>query len=256
MRGVTAGCDNELIIRRRKKRFHKRCFILSIFAIAAAIILCYKLPCFNIKRIDITHNKTVSSKDIIKMSGISIGNNIFCVKSSRIKSNIAQNPYVESVEISKILPSKISISINERETAFYIKKDNIFYLIDKNGFVLAQKDYFDCRYLIEIKNADTGKLKAGCRLSFNDSRYYDVLRQFSDIEDENRKVLDISSIDISNVLDIKAYCNDFCIRIGNSENLPEKLNKAMLILQAKGLKNAKGYVDVSYKGNPVFFIRK
>lgn len=256
MHKVTASCNNQLIIKRRKRKLHKRCFVLSVTAAVTAVILCYKLPCFNIKSIDVTHNKAVSSKNIIKESGISVGSNIFRIKSNKITENIMKDPYISSVQVSKIFLSKIVISINERKPAFYIKKDKFFYLIDKDGFILEQKDYFNCRYLIEIKGINTGSLKTGCRLPLNDERCYSVIRQFSDIESENEKSFDISSIDVSNILDIKAYCNDFCIKIGNSENLSEKLNKALLILQIKGLKNAKGYVDVSYDGDPVFFTKK
>lgn len=57
---------------------------------------------------------------------------------------------------------------------------------------------------------------------------------------------------------IQFYYKNILIKLGNSDELNNKLNKAFnIILQKEEVKSAKkGYVDVSFNGNPVVFIEK
>ena len=63
-------------------------------------------------------------------------------------------------------------------------------------------------------------------------------------------------VDVSNVLDIKVYSGKMCIKFGTTEDLKNKFNKAINIISQPEYKDAKGYVDVSFKGNPVVFIEE
>ena len=51
--------------------------------ISLFVTLCLKLPYFNVKNIQINGNKNISQKDIILLSKISIGNNMFYIKFKR-----------------------------------------------------------------------------------------------------------------------------------------------------------------------------
>jgi cell division protein FtsQ len=45
-----------------------------------------------------------------------------------------------------------------------------------------------------------------------------------------------------------------CIKLGSADDMKNKLNKALNIIEQEKLSAAKGYVDVRFDGNPVFYI--
>lgn len=260
VRGVKMGKviinnNNELIIKRRKKRLLKKNFSLLIIFSIVIIVLCYKLPFFNIRSIEV-NNKLSNRDEIIKLAGIYLGNNIFYTNTKEAQKNVITNPYISQVQIKRILPSKIKINVNERIAFFYLKEENFIYLIDKNGFVLDKKENIDVRNLIEVKNNDIKDIKIGTKLPSKDDRLYNILNEFSNIIAENKDLKGISYIELTNFMDIKIFYNNFLIKLGNYQDITQKINKALTILQIEDLKNKKGYIDVSYKGNPVFFIDK
>lgn len=247
--------DNELILRRRRKKKVQKTFLLFVLMISLFATLCLKLPYFNIKTIQVLGNKNISKGDIISVSQISTGNNIFYINLKESKNNILSNPYIYSAEIIRKLPSTLQINIKEREAVFYNVKDNNNLVIDKNAIVLQQRDDIKGMKLIKLDGLDYSKVELGKTISDSDSRRVDVVKALGDII-ANNKISGITSIDVSNSVDIKIYYGSILVKIGSEDDIDKKMNVALNILERKEVKGAKGYVDVSFAGNPVFFIQK
>lgn len=113
---------NQLIIKRRRRKFVKKCFILLILLISTLTGLCLKHPYFNVKKIEVINNKNISKEEIIKLSRIYEGDNIFYINMDRTKRDILNNPYILKAEVKRKLPNKILIDISEREAIFYGEK--------------------------------------------------------------------------------------------------------------------------------------
>lgn len=248
--------NNGLIIKRRKKKLFKKSFFLFIIANIIIVVLCYKLPFFNINSIDVNNNKLLNKEEIIKLSGIYLGNNIFYSSMKKAQENVIKSPYILGAKVKRVLPSKIIVNVDERATFFYLKQGNFIYLIDKAGFVLDRRENIDVRNLIEIKSDDIKSIKIGEKLPSKDDRLFNILEEFSNIIIQNKELKAISYIELTNLMDIKIFYNNFLIKLGDYQDITQKINKAFSILQIEELKNGKGYIDVSYKGNPVFFIDK
>ena len=82
-----------------------------------------------IKNIEVINNKNISKDEIIKLSGINKGDNIFYTNMDNIKNGIITNPYIMKVEIKRELPDTILINVKEREAVFYGEKDGKYYFI-------------------------------------------------------------------------------------------------------------------------------
>lgn len=251
---TTSKTDNELILRRRRKKKLQKTLLLFTLMISLCTILCLKLPYFNIKTIQVLGNKNISQSNIISLSKISTGNNIFYIDLKDSENNILSNPYIYSAEIIRKLPSTVQISVKEREAVFYNVKDNMNLVIDKNAIVLQQRDDIRGMKLIKLDGLDYNKVELGKIISDADSRRADVVKALGDIIESN-KILGITSIDVSNSVDIKIYYGNILIKIGNEDDIDKKMNKALNMLERKEIKGAKGYIDVSFEGNPVFFIQ-
>jgi cell division protein FtsQ len=71
----------------------------------------------------------------------------------------------------------------------------------------------------------------------------------------NSSGIEISSVDLSNSLNVVINCRDISIKLGNT-NIKDKLNFAFRAIESNNLKDKKGYFDLSFEGNPVAFVEK
>lgn len=252
---VTNKTDNELILKRRKKKKLQKTLLLFTLMISLFVTLCLKLPYFNIKTIQVIGNENITQNDIILLSKISAGNNMFYIHLRDSENNILSNPYIYSAEIVRKIPSTIQINVKEREAVFYNTKDNKNLVIDKNAIVLQQRDDIKGMKLIKLDGLDYSKGELGKTIDDVDSGRVDIVKSLGAII-ANNKILGITSVDISNSVDIKIYYGSILVKVGSEDNIDKKMNKALNILERKEIKGAKGYIDVSFDGNPVFFIQK
>ncbi|MBL4937950.1 FtsQ-type POTRA domain-containing protein [Clostridium sp. YIM B02515] len=255
MKNALVKTDNQLIINRRKRRAIKRTIISLVLLVSVTITLCLKLTYFNIAYISVINNHTINSDEIVKLSKINKGINIFYLNFKSVQTNLQSNPYILSADISRKLPNTIVISIKEREAVFYSKRDNKYLIIDKNGIVLEEKDDISQMKLTNLQGFDTKEVKIGEVIPSQDKRKIENISLITELISNNSSGIDITSIDLSNDLNLLAYSNNMCIKLGNG-NIKDKLNKALNVIVTSNLKDQKGYIDVSYEGNPVIFTEK
>ena len=103
-------------------------------------IMALVTPVFNIQEIKVEGNSKVTTNNIINLSRIKIGENIFRNNKKKIEKNIKENPYIESVLIKRILPSTINLQISERKVEYQIKLISSYIYIDKSGNILENSN--------------------------------------------------------------------------------------------------------------------
>lgn len=254
----TLAVDNELIRKRRKKRTIKRSLIIFLLLISTLVILCLKLPYFNVENINVVNNRIVNSEEIISSSKINMGINIFTLNTKKIGTNILSNPYILKADIIRKLPSTILISVVEREAAFYIEENNKFLILDKNGVVLEIKDNVNNMNLTKLEGLDVSDFTMGKVIPKVDNRELELISLMTDLislNKINKSGINITSVNIADSYNVQVLCNNMLLKLGNV-NIKDKLNLAFNILVNNNLINAKGYVDVSYDSNPVVNIEK
>jgi cell division protein FtsQ len=248
--------DNTLIIKRRRKIFIQRLVVCIAILSVAAWNFCMRYPGFNITSITVENNKYTDAKKIIGLSGIQTGNNIFYIKASKGSDKIMADPYFTSVKISRKLPARIVIRVVEREATYYASKDNKFAVIDKNGILLEVKADLSNMKLIKLDGFDMKKSTVGKQIVGSDERQIQVIETLAGMESAKDFMAGLASLDLTDPGAINIYSGQICIKLGTTEDFEKKLNTAANILQRDELKQAKGYIDVSFDGNPVFFIEK
>lgn len=246
----------ELLKQKKKRKRIKRTIVFLIVLITILITLCLKLPYFNVATITVEGNENLTKEYIMETSKITTGKNIFLTKKREAVKNIKNNPYALSVKIKTTLPNKINIEVSERQASFYIKVNKEFYVIDKDGIVLEKTKKIQNPNLIYIKDLEYEKIEVGSAIKLKKTERIDTLKNLCNViysynQTQKRK---INMIELNKFVDIKLYCgSDLYINIGTEQNLNEKLTKAMNILKNENLNNMKGYVDVSFEGNPVIY---
>lgn len=246
---------NELILRRRKRKRIKKSVITIVLLGAIITTLCLKLPYFAIKDIEVINNRNISAKEIKDLSTLSLGENIFYLNLNKIKESILSNSYILSVDVKRKLPDHIKIYVKERNAVFYVKQGEKYLIIDKEGIVLEEKATINGMKLIKLDGFEKNPYKVGEPIETKDERKLKLIGEITDLINRlNEGIPEPSVVDISDITNINLYYGDILIKMGMKENLEEKYNKAINILMSNNLIGKKGYIDISFNGDPVFSI--
>lgn len=247
---------NELIVKRRRKKLHRKVFVFFVLTIAVLVTLCLKLSYFNIKNIEVTGNKMITAQKIISDSGIMQGNNIFYVNTIKAQKKIKSNLYINNVKISRSLPDKIIISVTEKQEFYYSQAGSKYVIMDGGCSILDIRDSLKNEKLVKLSGISFN-LDKSPKISTGNERKIKIANEICNLFNRlKEKSIVLSSIDLNSTTDIKVNFKDMCIIVGTDEKIEDKLNKAINIIVSSKLTNSKGRIDVSFNGNPVIYTEK
>jgi cell division protein FtsQ len=92
-------------------------------------------PLFELSAIDVGGNRFVSSQIALEMIPVEKGTNIFAVDLEAIERAMERDPRIREATIRRQLPSKIVITIREREPVMLLSADEL-YGVDQEGTVI------------------------------------------------------------------------------------------------------------------------
>lgn len=244
--------NNKLILKAKRKRAIKRVLILIIILMVGGIIFATKSNFFNIKKVAILGNPIMSGEDVKTRTENLIGQNIFFINKQNIINEAKKNPYVESVEIKKAYPKEVDIKISEKQGIYCMDKDGQKYVLDGRTILLEKTDNVENRKLVNIIGLEIKNTELGNKVIDN-SRMLSFLDIFYQIIKNNPTNYNIDSIDVSDLMNIKIYIGKVEGKLGNDENIPDKMNKLMHIIENPNIGITEGYVDVGFSGAPVYY---
>lgn len=187
-------------LRKRKQR-HKRKKNSWIWKVILLIILCLGVyfflnsSAFTVETIEVEGNQRISDEDIITLSGITTGGNLFDVDREKAEEKVALHAMVKSVDIKTRPFHKILIQVEEKEAvAWLYQEDEGYYLVDENGNLMEKREEYN-DYLPLIRSIELPRfLCVGMRLDSQDAA--DLLAAaavFADFMRERPRELSVSS---------------------------------------------------------------
>ena len=185
--------------KKKKKRILKLVKWLTILGILAGTIIFFLLsPLFNILEIKVVGNQKITSEKIINMSGIIINENAFKIDTKQAIINILQEPYIEKVEIKRVLPSTIEIQVKERQATFMLEFANGYVYINNQGYMLEISEEkleipIITGYITPVEN-----IVPGNRLQTDDLKKMKAVLKIMETARSNEIEKMITKIDISN----------------------------------------------------------
>lgn len=118
-------------------------FLVSAFMLSFAFGF-YRLtnyvinhPYFEVKNISIEGITHLTYDDITQLSGLQEGNSSFRVHINDVQARILQNPWIENVHITRMLPDAFHLEITERVPQFSALYNNTLYYVDVHGQLIA-----------------------------------------------------------------------------------------------------------------------
>ena len=256
--GKPKKVENLIKIRNRKivvRRFWLVMRVmLAVCFLAAAVWglnYFYNSSYFKIKSLDIEGNTHYDEDILGKFTGDIPGTNIFEVNKKDIEDSFRSGlVWVKSVELRKIFPDSIVITVQERNPALIASYKNDYYLLDDEGLILENislddlKSYGD---LILVRDAFDYKLDPGEAIAakniLSSGSIYGIM------DEEVRALIKEAGIEENIAGDIffVTYNNEKII-FGDSNEIIKKIEVLKLLLKQETKYNI---IDLRNPENPV-----
>ena len=240
---------------KKRKRLIKKLTLITIVVVVGGFIFITKAPIFNIKAITFKGNVTISSEVLLSEVSDRIGLNIFTVNEKDIRDEILKNRYVSTVDIKRKGINTLEINITEEAPVYYINNGVELLIVNNDLEVLEEVDNIDGRNLVEIKGVDLSVKDDESRVDEFNS-YKSILTNFYPFISQNRESIYISSLDVSNIVNIIGYIENVEILFGDDSNLYNKMENVYRIMLDDNINIAKGYINVSFNGSPVIKVEE
>src|SRR5262249_46026450 len=96
-------------------------------------------PRFAIRDVTVTGNGRVTSEEILRRGGVTVGQNVFLLSLKATEAKILQDPYIAEAEVRPRLPDGVAIGVGERQPAALVVVDAAgSYLADATGRVFKR----------------------------------------------------------------------------------------------------------------------
>lgn len=237
----------------RKKKKIKRIIKTIILLVIIIGGICFALisPIFNITDIQVIGNNKINSDTIVSLSQLQIGQNIFKFNKSKVANEIKTNAYVENTKIKRKIPSKIEITIEEREQNYNVEFLNGYAYINNQGYILEiSEQKLDLPVIMGITTPQE-QIVAGNRLNDEDLEKLETVIQIMNICKSYELDKKVSSIDITNKSDYIMYMEEEkkTIHLGSDSNLTNKMLYVPSILKENQGKEGTIYLNGNINGD-------
>jgi len=221
-------------------------YLLFLLLITAVCVTLALTVFFHIEKIEIVGASPYSEEEIMAVSNIKIGENLFLAGTEDAKKRIEEKlPYIETAKIKRRLPSKISIDVTEaKESAAFKTEHDQYVIVSKNSKALSLKD--DIPFGIALLEGFTLEShKIGQIVDFKNESdqktLLDIINGF-----EKHRLEGVTRISIENSVNLSAiFENRIMIKFGAPVDLDNKLVFAKEYISSSLSGNDTGVLDVT-----------
>jgi len=235
----------------------RRFFRASIFLLLVMICVYFFLHSsfFQVDTITVSGNSTVPKQDIIEMSGLVTGINLFAADENLVSRAVELHPMVKQAHLVRHLPRTLEIQVSERTVWAVVPANDEFLIVDDEGICIDKSLQFPSMEspVITVEPIPQRVITGQAVESQGIALIRKVWAGLS--EQERGKISDfhytVSSKDL-----IIYTVEGTEIRFGKDERLDEKLSAMSQVFQLEQELSESGqealiYVDIRYKGQPV-----
>jgi cell division protein FtsQ len=241
----------ERALRRRKhrKRVLIAFYLILFFIVLSAAAVLSVTVLFNITDINVTGKSRYTQEQIVKASGIKIGDNLVLTKTKEDEQKVRSAlPYLGSVKISKHFPTGISINVEEAKVMGAAAYGTGYVVVGSDETVL-ETDSAAPKGCMTIKGLNIKKAQAGSKMQLADSMQESAFQSTLEAINESG-ISKITSADFSQVSRILlVYDGRITINLGTAADLTYKLKFAKELLNTQIQATEKGTLNMSAAGD-------
>ncbi|MCC8135845.1 MAG: FtsQ-type POTRA domain-containing protein [Ruminococcus sp.] len=231
-------------MRRRKRKMNLYGLIVILLVLTVGITISYTFL-FNINEIRVSgESDQYTAEEIVIASGISKGDNLLRLNTSKSEQNILDNLlYVETASIDRDFPSSLEINVTKCIPAYNVSYDMGTLLVSKKGKILADNGFIT-EGLPIIYGYEPSVTTPGKMIESSDEQKSEAFMEI--IENLNSAEENIvSSVDMSDKYSIIVnYSNGIIFKMGNWTDIEYKLNMAWDVMNNEYVEGKTGYITM------------
>lgn len=233
--------------RRRQGRFSFLYKILIFVVICAAIAVALALF-FKVETITVSGNSRYTQQQIIEAGGINIGDNMFFLNKYKAADAITSSlPYVETVQISRSLPSTLTITVRECTAPAAVQQAGVLWLLSGDGKVVDSKTIGASTKYAMIKGLTLIEPTVGENISVAEEQQSSarLLTELLGLLRDKNMLADVQSIDLSDGATVELrYLDRFDVTLRRDADFDYKLDYLLAVVERLEV-NEKGVVDMT-----------
>ncbi len=225
------------------------CIIVTIIL----LFLISMSPIFSITSVNVTGNEIVPTNEILEETNLVVMNkNIFTYPVNKYESELKNNAYFSDVNIKRIFPNQIDITITEKSLDFYTLYSNNTYLyMNEDGTVMdAQKNYSISKPIIKGLEFDTFTI--GQPLVVKNTEALECAKTITNTIKRYGSFDEQIVIDVSDTSNIHILVNNVNIVFGDISNCDLKIRRSIAAIPAID-PSLKGYLYVDDVNRNTYF---
>ena len=195
-------------------------YILAAIIIIIVLVVLSNTVLFNCTSIEVEGNSRYTSEQIIAPSGLETGQNLLHIDSSGAEKRIsAALTYIDMVDVSKVFPTKIKITVKEAEKWFLVSQDGVTAAVSRMGRIVELGSESG---LPVVVGYDAAEIAPGVTLTSNDNGKTSLPLQILE-KAEHYGITGITQIDITDRFDITVDCGDnITLQLGGIADIDSK----------------------------------
>ena len=236
-------------MKKNKKRINTSKVVIIFSLILIVVIVLYtslNSGIFNSDNIEIEGNKYVESEYIIKALEVNNNKNIFRYNIKDMEEILLNNKYIDKVEIKRLLPNTLKVSIIEKQIVANLYNEEIYCYIDKEGNFIDEidennKDNEVITVHIDYNKTDSQEIK------FKNEENKKRLLYLLEYIKEEGIYKKIDNIDMTKPNSINMSTKeDINILLNSDEELKYNISRlAMILADLQNKKQKGGEIDLS-----------
>ncbi len=205
--------------------------ILLCVVVVSYLVL--RFVVFTVREIKVTGNRNISAEEIIRQSGIRMGESMLTLSGEAVEKRLEENYRLEFRYLEKDFPTSVTLSVREREACCWLTYGGILYFMDKNCMVMYETEDLTVQpaELVEVKGL---VIRSGCQTGQTMVLAGEAQQEaFSGLFLE-MKVLgctaQMAEADFSNTEALLLVTRDgYTVALGSAANIHAKLRAALLV---------------------------
>ncbi len=238
------------IDRKIKKKRIGLTFIILFLTITTLTLLFTMTTIFDIKEIEVLGTNVLEKEEMILVSGVKYGENIFKVNTNVMSKNVLSHPYVKQVSISRKLPNKLILKIKERTTIGAIEYIGSYVYIDDEGIVLNVLSVENSIKVPVISGINIDKINIGQILEIEKDKNINIIVSFLNDIKNSSLLENIRTVIINEDLTVQFEMKTGnTVAFGSLNNVKYKLSSLYSVIKDLESKNMYNKIIYLNKGN-------
>ncbi len=242
--------------KRRRTSIGKMALVMTVLAVAAVGTVLSLTVFFKIKTIDVYGESRYSSKQIIDAGNIQLESNLIRLDKEMVANRIeTKHPYIEKVDVKKVLPTTVELHVTKARVAGYCETKDGYSIVSTNGKVLEISKKKPQKGAV-INGIDVEDVTVAGRISDDNLALSNIKEIFGGLgEGVSSNITELSVSDNLNLSFV--YRDRVTVRLGSSKEISKKLKFVLEILNNPE-EIAEDDIGTIYASNPkrISFLRQ